>query len=92
MNVTFAAADPEFARAVEAAAPFAPPVTSEAPQVTAPSPARGGDLPSTLTGQQGQQSGRQQPADPRGGSAQANPSTRNPDSETQHGRRRGIFA
>lgn len=92
MNVTLAAADPEFARAVEAAAPFAPPVTSEAPQVTAPSPARGGDLPSTLTGQQGQQSGRQQPADPRGGSAQANPSTRNPDSETQHGRRRGIFA
>lgn len=92
MNVTLAAADPEFARAVEAAAPFAPPVTSEAPQVSPPSPARGADLPSTLTGQQGQQSGRQQPADPRGGSAQANPSTRNPDSETQHGRRRGIFA
>lgn len=93
MNVTLAAADPEFARAVEAAAPFTPPVTSEAPQVTASSPARGGDLPATLSGQQGQQPGRQQqPADPRAGTAQANPSNRTPDSEARNTRGRGIFA
>ncbi len=96
MNVTLAAADPEFARAVEAAAPFSPVATSEAPQVAAPTPSRGGDLPATLTGQQGQQSqqsGRQQPpADPRGGTAQANPSHRTPDSEARSARGRGIFA
>lgn len=96
MNVTLAAADPEFARAVEAAAPFAPPATSETPPVAAPTPSRGGDLPATLTGQQGQQSqqfGRQQqPADPRGGSAQANTSNRAPDSEARGTRGRGIFA
>ncbi|MFM6931409.1 MAG: hypothetical protein ACKOUT_04105 [Novosphingobium sp.] len=92
MNVTLAAADPEFARAVEAAAPFAPPTISETPQVTAPSPARGSDLPSAFTGQQGQQPGRQPQADPRPGTPQSNHSPRNANSAAEDSRRRGIFA
>jgi hypothetical protein len=93
MNVTLAAADPEFARAVEAAAPYAPPAVSEAPQVTAPANARGSDLPSAFTGQQGQQSSRQQPAsDPRPGTPQSNPSSRSTTNTAEDARRRGIFA
>lgn len=93
MSVTLAAADPEFARAVEAAAPFAPPsVTTETQPIPAPAAARGADLTSAFTGQQGQQAGRQAPQDTRPSGPQANPSARTTDSDEKPGKGRGIFA
>lgn len=92
MSVTLAAADPEFARAVEAAAPFAPPTASETQPVPAPAAARGADLSSAFTGQQGQQAPRQSPQDARPSGPQANPSARTPDSDEKPGKGRGIFA
>lgn len=92
MSVTLAAADPEFARAVEAAAPFAPPAASETQPVPAPAAARGADLSSAFTGQQGQQAPRQSPQDARPSGPQANPSARTPDSDEKPGKGRGIFA
>ncbi|MCW1400788.1 hypothetical protein OKA06_00070 [Novosphingobium sp. MW5] len=74
MSVTLAAADPEFARAVEAAAPFAPPsVTTETQPIPAPAAARGADLTSAFTGQQGQQASRQAPQDTRPSGPQSQP-------------------
>lgn len=92
MSVTLAAADPEFARAVEAAAPFAPPAASETQPVPAPAAARGADLSSAFTGQQGQQAPRQSPQDARPSGPQSNPSARTSDSDEKPGKGRGIFA